>query len=192
MSSSLAFLKQFICHPGKVGAVLPSSKFLAREMVLHADIAHAQVIAEFGAGTGVFTEEILHTKPEEALFIAIEQNPQLAAILRSRLPKAIIKEDSAVNLPQMLHEHHAQQVDSIVCGLPWAAFSEELQDTLLGAAFDSLKPGGHFCTFAYLQGLLLPAGQRFAKKIRNRFSEVRKSPVVWKNVPPAFVYICRK
>jgi phosphatidylethanolamine/phosphatidyl-N-methylethanolamine N-methyltransferase len=38
--------------------------------------------------------------------------------------------------------------------------------------------------------LLLPAGGRFFKLLKKNFSEVKKSPVVWKNVPPAFVYRC--
>ena len=53
-------------------------------------------------------------------------------------------------------------------------------------------PGGQFATFAYLQGLLLPAGQRFKDKLAQSFSKVEKSPTVWRNLPPAFVYRCTK
>jgi phospholipid N-methyltransferase len=55
-----------------------------------------------------------------------------------------------------------------------------------------LPPGGQFVTFAYLQGLLIPAGRRFGKLLGDYFSEVRKSPTVWRNTPPAFVYRCRR
>ena len=53
-----------------------------------------------------------------------------------------------------------------------------------------LRPGGTFATFAYWQGLALPAGQRFASRLRSTFSRVQRSPTVWKNLPPAFVYRC--
>ncbi len=67
-----------------------------------------------------------------------------------------------------------------------------MQDSLLNATLESLKPGGQFATFAYLQGLLLPAGKRFKKKLAQSFSKVEKSPTVWLNMPPAFVYRCTK
>ena len=51
-----------------------------------------------------------------------------------------------------------------------------------------LKPGGKFVTFAYLQGMLLPAAQRFRRLLKYEFADVHQSPIVWQNVPTAFVY----
>jgi phospholipid N-methyltransferase len=82
--------------------------------------------------------------------------------------------------------------DRIVSGLPWAAFYESLQREIMKAAHDSLADDGVFVTFAYLQGFALPPAWRFRKLLREMFSEVRQSDVVWRNVPPAFVYTCRK
>jgi phospholipid N-methyltransferase len=55
-----------------------------------------------------------------------------------------------------------------------------------------LGDGGYFTTFAYLQGLLLPAGQRFKKLLNKSFRQVTVSRVIWANVPPAIVYRCKK
>ena len=64
---------------------------------------------------------------------------------------------------------------------------------LLAVELDELlSEGGYFATFAYLQGLMLPAGIRFRKLLNELFSEVTTSRVVWKNLPPALVYRCRK
>ena len=63
---------------------------------------------------------------------------------------------------------------------------------LLDATGHVLREGGQFVTFAYLQGLLLPAGQRFKRKLRDHFGQVETSRTVWANMPPAFVYRCRK
>ena len=60
------------------------------------------------------------------------------------------------------------------------------------AVLARLSPGGHFATFAYLQGLLLPAGMRFAGLLEDSFGSVQRSRTVWRNLPPAFVYRCRK
>jgi phospholipid N-methyltransferase len=67
-----------------------------------------------------------------------------------------------------------------------------LQRDILKAAHDSLSDDGVFVTFAYLQGFALPPAWRFRSLLRGLFSEVKQSDVVWRNVPPAFVYRCRK
>jgi phospholipid N-methyltransferase len=55
-----------------------------------------------------------------------------------------------------------------------------------------LRPGGQFVTFAYLHGLPLPAGRRFANRLPEYFSEISRSRTVWMNLPPALVYRCRR
>lgn len=192
MKNSLTFLGEFLRSPGTVGAVAPSSPALAREMVRQAGVDSARVLVEFGPGTGAFTREIVaHARPGSA-FLAIERNPSLARLLQEELPEVRVHHDSAENLGALLREAGLSRADCILSGLPWAAFSEELQDRLLAETLDCLAPGGRFVTFAYLQGLLLPAGRRFARKIRGRFASVTRSPIVWRNLPPAFVYRCVK
>ena len=53
-----------------------------------------------------------------------------------------------------------------------------------------LAPKAQFATFAYWQGVVLPAGIRFNQRLRNTFAKVERSPSVWLNLPPAFVYRC--
>lgn len=192
MSEALTFLKEFVKHPCSVGAVYPSSQELASEIVQQADVRNSGVIVEFGAGTGVFTREIMRQKSDGASFFTIEQNESLVDILRQELPGVDVCCDSAAELSRLMKERKLDHVDAVVSGLPWAAFSDELQDALLDPVLDNLSEGGRFVTFAYLQGLLLPAGGRFYNKIKSRFAEVRRSRVVWHNLPPAFVYICTK
>jgi len=183
---------EFIKNPKRTGAVATSSRRLAKMICTEIGVESASVIVEYGPGTGVFTEEILRVKKLQASFFAIEHSPTLAENFRLKFPDVQLFEDSAENVAAMLEETGCDKIDSIVCGLPWAAFDEQLQDSLLTATLDSLKPGGQFATFAYLQGLLLPAGKRFKKKLSKMFSKVDKSPTVWRNIPPAFVYRCTK
>jgi phosphatidylethanolamine/phosphatidyl-N-methylethanolamine N-methyltransferase len=192
MKTQIAFLREFLRNPGAVGAIAPSSPSLAREMVRQAGVLQARTIVEFGPGTGAFTREIVKQAVPEARFLAIERNPTLARILQQELPSVRVCHDSVENLGAILHREGIGQVDCILSGLPWAAFSEQLQDRLLEEACRNLAPRGRFVTFAYLQGLLLPAGRRFARKIRRKFAHTEKSPVVWRNLPPAFVYRCQR
>jgi len=188
----MGILWEFLKNPKRTGAIATSSRGLARMICSEIGVDSASVIVEYGPGTGVFTEEILHMKKPDACFFAIEHSPTLAKNFRRKFPDTRLFEDSAENVASMLDEVGQTQIDSIVCGLPWAAFDEPLQDSLLDATLASLRPGGRFATFAYIHGLLLPAGKRFKKKLAHSFSTVDKSPTVWRNIPPAFVYRCTK
>ena len=184
------FVCEFLLHPVRVGAIAPSSRRLAVRMVQWIDWESAGTVVEFGPGTGVFTAQILQRKQPGKKFFAVELNSQFAATLKSRFPDATILQDSVAAIEELCRQQGVSEVDAIVCGLPWAAFSDRDQTAYLDALIKVLKPGGHFATFAYLPGMVLPAAHRFRRKLRNVFGEVRVSPTVWLNFPPAFVYWC--
>lgn len=186
------FLKRFLANPGIVGALLPSSPALCREITSYINIESAEAVVELGPGTGVITDEILARINPQAKFVAIELDEKLYETLRQNRPYLNLVNDSAENLPEIIKNADIKTLNAIVSGLPWAAFPEKLQLGILNAVVDSLSEGGYFTTFAYLQGLLLPAGQRFKKLLKKSFKEVKISRVVWNNVPPAIVYRCKK
>ena len=45
--------------------------------------------------------------------------------------------------------------DCIISGLPWATLSIELQDKLFKAVLESLRSGGRFVTFSYIQSPMI-------------------------------------
>ena len=186
------FIRQFVLHTAKTGAVTPSSEGLADLITDTAGLHSASAVIQFGTGTGVFTEKILQKISDETRFFALEINPDFVKATRKRCPDAIVYQDSAANAKKYLNELGINECDCIICGLPWAAFSEELQNELLDTIIDILRPGGKFLTFAYLQGSLLPAGRRFKRKLSTRFNRVTKMKTVWFNFPPAFVYCAEK
>ncbi|QDT01799.1 Ribosomal RNA small subunit methyltransferase A [Rubripirellula lacrimiformis] len=190
MADSVTFLKNFLRHPTQVGAIAPSSAGLVEAMVQWFDWDTARSIVEFGPGTGVFTEAILERKHADAKFFAIERSPELANRTRSRCPDAVVYEDSVTNVVDLCRQESIGKVDAIICGLPWASFSDSLQTEIFDAMLDVLAPGGQFATFAYWQGVVLPAGMRFSRRLKNTFPQVQRSHTVWKNLPPAFVYRC--
>jgi phospholipid N-methyltransferase len=192
MVAPVKFFWEFIKHPAAVGAVAPSSNCLAHEMVRCLDLAGARAVVEYGPGTGTFTDCLLPKLSEGTSFFAIEQSSAMAQIFRRRFPGVNLYVDTVANVAELCERENVREVDCILSGLPWASFSDEQQCDILEAMMTVLKPGGQFATFAYLQGLLLPAGQRFKKKLREYFAEVSKSKTVWLNFPPAFVYQCRR
>jgi phospholipid N-methyltransferase len=186
------FFGEFLLHPAKTGAIAPSSQFLARTMVEWIDLPRAKTVFEYGPGTGVFTSHILKRMPEGSKFVAIELNRRLAGIFRQRHPNVILIEDSVTNVDVVCQRLGIANVDCVVCGLPWASFPESLQIKILDQMISVMSPEGQFVSFAYLQGLLLPPGRRFAKILPQYFRHVSRSRIVWRNLPPAFVYRCQR
>lgn len=152
-----------------------------------------KVIVEYGSGTGAFTRQVVERiNPEKTLFFGFELNEHMNRIINQNIPGVQIFQDSAAEIRSYLKKFGVKHADAVISGLPWAVFSDELQDDILYETVAGLKKGGVFTTFAYLHGLLLPSGIRFRRKLEQYFSEVRTSPVVWSNIPPALVYWCRK
>ncbi|MEM6917321.1 MAG: ribosomal RNA adenine dimethylase domain-containing protein [Verrucomicrobiota bacterium] len=192
MSERKHFFRAFLRDAGKVGAIAPSSQELGRLMLDWMDWDSIDCVVEFGAGTGVFTELVPQYLKPGAAFFTIERDPVLAGITRSRCPEVTLHETCVSQVAALCHKEGVEQVDAIICGLPWASFSSELQEEFLGAMFGVLPTGGQFATFAYWQGLLLPAGQRFRRFLKEHFRTVEQSPTAWRNLPPAFVYRCER
>jgi len=146
--SAASFLIEFLRHPTQTGAILPSSQHLAEAMVEWLDLGEAHAVLEYGPGTGPFTPHILRRIGKECRFVAIERNGALAEEFRYRFPGVTLIEDSVENVRAICDGQGIESVDCIVCGLPWAAFSDELQTRLLDAMMSVLSPGGQFVTFA--------------------------------------------
>ena len=103
-----------------------------------------------------------------------------------------ILSDPGGDMTSTIYSTSLSALDAVVSGLPWAVFSDHQQDEYLDAMMQVLHPGGYFATFAYLPGMALPSARRFRRKLRDYFGEVRIDRTVWVNVPPAFVYQCRR
>ena len=185
---TLKFLTQFIRHPQQAGAVMASGHKLCSLLARTAGVQNANIIVEFGTGTGAVTEEILKMKSETARLIGIEINQQFAAETQERCPDAEIVNDNVARVGNVLNDRGLHASDCIVSGLPWVNFSEVTQDKILDATVNVLRPGGRLVTFAYLHGFLLPSARRFRSKLQERFSDVGMTRVVWANFPPAFVF----
>jgi len=192
LAEKVSFLSEFLRRPSSVGAIAPSSPDLAEKMLQWIDWPNVRAVIEYGPGTGAFTGRIRERIHPACRFLAIEINSQFAATLSSRYPDIRVHQDSVVDVEAVCRRDGIDQVDAIVCGLPWAVFGEEQQAAILGGIMAVLRPGGQFATFAYLQGLLLPAARRFRKNLDRHFSRVERSPTAWRNLPPALVYRCRR
>jgi phospholipid N-methyltransferase len=161
-------------------------------MVRWVDWESVNTVVEYGPGMGAMTEQIIQYKRPNTEFFAVELHSQFVKSLAERFPDVTVLEDSVANIESLCHQQGVAEVDAIVCGLPWAAFSDRDQTVFLDAMMKVLKPGGQLVTFAYLSGMVLPAAHRFRRKLQDYFGDVQASPTVWLNFPPAFFYQCRR
>lgn len=189
---SYTFLKQAFSSPKTVGAIIPSSKYLAEKFVKTANLSSSKVVVEIGCGTGVVTEKLVDSLNSETSFFAVELNSTLADLIKKKFPKINVFNRCAQELPEILSSEGAGKADTIISSLPWASFDLDLQYQILDAIIDSLSDNGEFLTFTYTGANKLPGGKRFLVMLNQKFSKVEKTKIVWANFPPAFIYHCKK
>ena len=192
MRDRAKFLAAFVKRPFDTGSITPSSAQLAEAMIEGMGLAEADTVVELGPGTGVFTKRIQEQLKPEARLLCFEINQEMAEALRRNFPRIQVVNDSIESLAHHLKEAGRDSVDAAISGLPWAAFSPDRQRRLLDATVKCMKPGARFATFAYSHAAWTPPARKFRELLDQCFIRVETSQVVWRNVPPAFVYRCRK
>jgi phosphatidylethanolamine/phosphatidyl-N-methylethanolamine N-methyltransferase len=187
-----AFLAAALRNPAGVGAIAPSSPRLAGLLASVVPTSGAPVVVELGPGTGAISAVIERRLPAAGRHLAVELDAALVAHLRATRPGLEVIEGDAARLVELLAEPRVTRVDAVVSGLPWALFDQATQESILGQVAGVIGAHGAFATFAYLHGMPLAAARRFRRTLRASFDEVIVSATVWRNLPPAFAYVCRR
>lgn len=170
----------------------PSSPVLAREMAKIVPTWGAPTVVELGPGTGALSGAVAGRLPADGRHLAVELDAGMVNHLRSSLPRLEVVQGDAADLRMLLEQAGVQQVDAVISGLPWSLIPLEAQRVILGEVGRVLAPGGAFTTIAYVQALGMPNARRFRELLDETFDEVVLSRTVWRNVPPARVYLCRR
>jgi phosphatidylethanolamine/phosphatidyl-N-methylethanolamine N-methyltransferase len=191
-SARRAFLAAALRHPATMGAIAPSSPQLGAVLASVVPRTGQPVVVELGPGTGAVSAVIAEKLPAGARHLAVELDPDMVAFLRRTHPGLEVVQGNAAHLGELLAERGITSVDAVVCGLPWALFDDATQTALLAEISRVIGDHGAFTTFAYLHGMTLGAARRFRRRLRDSFDEVLVSATVWRNLPPAFVYACRR
>ncbi|WP_459645980.1 phosphatidylserine decarboxylase [Kineococcus sp. NUM-3379] len=180
LEDRLRFLRAFVTHPRRVGAVLPTSQHAVRDMLDMADVAGADLVVELGPGTGVYTGEILARLRPGARLLAVEIDPHLARLLAERFddPRLEVVNDSAENLQNHLD---GAEADVVVSGLPFTSLEPELRRRILEGIPKALGPRG--------VALVLQYSPLVLADLRQIFGDVQRR-VSLLNVPPAFLFTC--
>lgn len=191
-SARRAFLAAALRRPATMGAVTPSSPRLAQVLASVVPGRGSPVVVELGPGTGAVSAVIAERLPPGGRHLAVELDPAMVAYLRRTRPDLEVVPGDAAQLASLLADRGITAVDAVICGLPWALFDDATQTEILDGISRVIGTTGAFTTFAYLHGMTLGAARRFRQTLRGTFEEVVVSATVWRNVPPAFVYLCRR
>lgn len=188
LRDGLGFFGTFLKNPASVGAVLPSSRYLARALVGRLDLQPGQLIVEYGPGTGPVTAVVRESLPTGAHYLGIELEPRFHQLLVHRYPTMQFHLGSAADVEKILGERELPRPTRIVSGLPFASLPPLVQDSVIDGIVRSLRgTNGDFRTFQYVHAYGMRAARRFRSLMAERFDGFERVGPIVRNVPPAFV-----
>jgi phospholipid N-methyltransferase len=186
------FLLAAVRNPQRIGAISPSSSRLAALMASVVPTVGEPVVIELGPGTGAVSSAIAARLPEGGRHLAVELDPAMAAFLRHHQVGVEMINADALDLSDLLAAREIPKVTAVVSGLPWSLFDSDSQEHILRQIAEAIGTDGVFTTFAYAHARPLSSARRFRRALERAFDEVQISRLVWRNMPPAFIYICRR
>lgn len=194
----ISFFKQYLVHPDVIGAMTPSSSFVAKAIIepLRKCKKNGRRILEIGAGTGVITKYLLELlQPGDRLDV-IEFVPELVIKLRQMIESSDKKDQVFIYEKRIEEFSPSAKYDHVVSGLPLTSFPKELVQkfyTKLDQEF--LADQGLFSYYEYLwiNQLRLGCHQLFRKREKHQrlysILQMKRSYLKGKNVHAKKVWL---
>jgi phosphatidylethanolamine/phosphatidyl-N-methylethanolamine N-methyltransferase len=184
LDDEVRFLRSWIEKPLHMGAVMPSSKLLARTMAQYVDVDSKGPVIELGPGTGAITNALIEHGVDQKRLVLVEYNPGFCALLRDRYPQAKVVQGDAYALRASLDKVLDAPASAVISGLPLVTKPMLTRLKLIRDAFVALAPGAPFVQFTYSVAPPIP------KSLPGVSTEA--SERIWMNLPPARVWVYRK
>ncbi len=173
--------------PFKIGALLPSSKALARAMASGVDLNRAGAVVELGAGTGVVTHALLQVGVKPENLVVIERDESLHALISNHFQHLKILKADAIELDTVLENIGVTKINAVVSSLPFLVMPQEVRNAIQAQMAKVIGEDGVIIQFTYgPKSPITPAQMR-----KNHLVGKRHKLVV-ANVPPAHVWIYKK
>src|SRR5690242_11990585 len=136
----LLFARNFFRHPRMLGSIVPSSRFLIKQLLEPINWGRAKVIVEYGPGVGGITMEVLRRMRSDGALIAIEMNPDFVTYLRGAIDDTRLKviEGSAEEVDQVLHRCGYTRADYIISGIPFSTIPAAVRERILRKTCEAL------------------------------------------------------
>jgi len=183
LDDEMQFIRSWIEKPLSTGAVMPSSKALARTMARYVDPQSSGPVIELGPGTGPVTEALVQRGVDPKRLLLVEFNPDFCRLLRKRYPAATVVQGDAYRLRRLLGSLVREPAAAVVSGLPLVTKPLRTRLRLISDAMGLLAPGAPFVQFTYA---MVPPIPKALSGIKAEASEL-----IWLNLPPARVWVYR-
>jgi phosphatidylethanolamine/phosphatidyl-N-methylethanolamine N-methyltransferase len=183
LDDEMQFIRSWIEKPLSTGAVMPSSRVLARAMARYVDPRSQGPVIELGPGTGPVTQALVRHGVDPARLILVEFNPDFCRLLRTRYPAATVVQGDAYRLRRLLESYVEEPAAAVVSGLPLVTKPLRTRLRLISDAMTLLAEGAPFVQFTYA---MLPPIPKELSGVRAESSEL-----IWMNLPPARVWVYR-
>jgi phosphatidylethanolamine/phosphatidyl-N-methylethanolamine N-methyltransferase len=183
MAKKLSFFREFLKERRVVGAISPSSKFLAKRMIASVNFDKARILVEFGPGTGIFTKEILKRMHADAILLVFETQKSFCDRIENEIKdkRMILINDSAEKIGEYLNKNGFESAEYIISSLPFTVIPSQIKNAILNQSVKFLANGGYFLQFQYTLNA--------HKLLKSKFKTV-KLDFTPMNIPPAFIYRC--
>ncbi len=196
MLQQLSFWKSLSNDFGRVGAVMPSSRYLGRAMASVASRVSTSGVLEVGAGTGAITDHLLRVgeaaNDEGALdydsipasqLILVERCELMSDVLRKKYASACTKV-LCMDVQSVDVERLPFRPDLIVSSVPFFSLPPADRESIMRKYIELLPVGGHVLQYTYNLNV------SFFKRFEGLKLVSRRT--VLRNVPPAQVLLLRR
>ena len=182
-----AFWSSWLRSPISVGAIAPSSAFLARSIAAQIDPHHPGWVVELGAGSGVITRALLHAGVKPERLLVVERDRRMCKLLKHSFPEAHVVHGDAQELEELLAKHHVHKINTIVSCLPLLIFPKPVYTRIVEQMLAALTPYSRLIQFTY--GARSSIRKRMLARAHVAATHRQR---VWLNVPPATIWIYEK
>ncbi len=171
-----AFYKALFQNPRAIGAAMPSSKRLAKNIAKQVPLRTDAIVIELGAGTGVITRALIEHGIADHLIVAVEASPHLAEAVSEKFPNIKVIQGNAINLVKLLGQQHLP-INAIVSSLPLRSLPAETTQKIVEQIDQVMDKGSRYIQYTYSN----------KESIFNKISKYKKiySGTTWLNLPPA-------
>jgi phospholipid N-methyltransferase len=177
------FARNFFKYPSMLGSIVPSSRFLVKDLMSEIDWDRARVLVEFGPGVGTITREVLKRMRPDAVLVVIELNEEFVQYLGATIrdPRLRIVHGSAAHVRRILAEQGLAPADCIISGLPYSLLPEELRKEIVSESRQALKAEGSLLVVQFSPSVL--------PDLKSSFSSVKLGFQLL-NILPARIFHC--
>lgn len=182
---ALVFARNFFKNPRMLGSLVPSSRFLIKQLLRDVKWNDVRVIVEFGPGVGTISGEILKRMRPDAKLVVFEINDDFVRVLRNRFndPRLHVLHRSAAEVQGGLRELGIDNADCAVAGIPFSIMKEVDRQAVIRNTHAALRSGGSFLVYQF--------SSRVRADLEKTFGPVHRGfqPL---NILPARLFHCLK